>query len=281
LALELAQTADFRPKSERLRNKISKTISENIGARALNFEPDGTLASRFTRAVGLYWLFLGDPNNLPNGNAKTAYTRIIQISKETADSAAKRYEELIQTGLAYFATLQPARELEEALNRSVNEVSLLTCSLIARYVLYCNATESKRRQRLSTMGFDTSGAIWNFGADQWVTTTLLVVVLSALMMAFMPGTRQLAAGDILKISITFGISIGLAVIGAVWVAQRFLQRHEGEAIPDPPIAEFTAAALIVAGLSAALRIAIPLVPALIQVSPSRTPLRSSWSAGRG
>ena len=280
MALELAQTADFRPKSERLRNKISKTISENIGARALNFEPDGTLASRFTRAVGLYWLFLGDPNNLPNGNAKTAYTRIIQISKETADSAAKRYEELIQIGVAYFATSQPTRELEEALNRSVNEVSRLACSLIARYVLYCNATESKRRQRLSTMGFDTSGAIWNFGADQWVTTTLLVVVLSALMMAFMPGTR-LAAGDILKISITFGISIGLAVIGAVWVAQRFLQRHEGEAIPDPPIAEFTAAALIVAGLSAALRIAIPLVPALIQVSPSRTPLRSSWSAGRG
>jgi hypothetical protein len=271
LALELAQTADFRPKSERLRNKISKTISENIGARALNFEPDGTLASRFTRAVGLYWLFLGDPNNLPNGNAKTAYSRIIQISNETADSAAKRYEELIQTGLAYFATSQPTRELEEALNRSVNEVSLLACSLIARYVLYCNATESKRRQRLYTMGFDTSGAIWNFGADQWVTTTLLVVVLSALTMAFMPGTRQLDFGDILKISITFGISIGFAVIGAVWVAQRFLQRHEGEAIPDPPIAELTAAALIVAGLSAVLRIAIPLVPALIQVSPSALP----------
>jgi hypothetical protein len=271
LALELAQTADFRPKSERLRAKISNTISKNIGARALNFEPDDTLASRFTRAVGIYWMFLGDPADVLNGNAKTAYARILQVSKDTADGAAERYEELIQAGLAYFATSQPTKGLEDALKRSINEVSLLTCSLIARYVLYVNATESKRRQRLATMGFDTSGAIWNFGADQWLTTTCLVVVLSAAMMAFMPGTLPLATSEILKISITFGISIGFAVIGAFWVAQRFLQRHQGQAIPDPPITEFAIAALVVAGLSAVVRIAIPLVPALIQASPSALP----------
>jgi len=42
------------------------------------------------------------------------------------------------------------------LNQSINEVAQLTCNLIARYVLYCDATKSKRFRRLSTMGFDAS-----------------------------------------------------------------------------------------------------------------------------
>src|SRR5262249_61633933 len=61
LALELAQTVDFQPRSELLRNKVSKIITEDISAQALRFEADGSPASRFTRAVGLYWLFVG-PN---------------------------------------------------------------------------------------------------------------------------------------------------------------------------------------------------------------------------
>ncbi len=250
LALELAQTIDFRPKSELLRNKVSKIITEDIGAQALSFESDGSPASRFTRAVALYWLFVGPNssgtrNDIISPNGRSAYTRIMQLSATTATRAAARYVELIHAGQAYFATPQPSRELEDALNRSIGEVALLTCSLIARYVLYSNATESKRRQRLSTMGFDASGRI-TFGADQWVITILAVIALSAGMMAF-------------------------AVIGAVWVAQRFLEHHHGEAIVDPPIAQLTLAALIVAGLSAALRIAVPLVPGLIQDSSSALP----------
>ena len=275
LALELAQTIDFRPKSELLRNKVSKIITEDIGAQALSFESDGSPASRFTRAVALYWLFVGPNSNgtrndIISPNGRSAYTRIMQLSATTAARAAARYVELIQAGQAYFAAPQPSRELEDALNRSIGEVALLTCSLIARYVLYSNATESKRRQRLSTMGFDASGRI-TFGADQWVITILAVIALSAGMMALMPGTLSLSKGDILRISITFGLSIGFAVIGAVWVAQRFLEHHHGEAIVDPPIAQLTLAALIVAGLSAALRIATPLVPGLIQGSSSALP----------
>jgi hypothetical protein len=241
--------------------------------QALNFEPDGSLAARFTRTVGLYWLFIGPnssgtPIDFANGNGRSAYTRIMQLSEATARRAAARYHELMHAGRAYFTAPHPARELEEALNRSISEVAQLTSSLIARYVLYCNRTKSKRHRRLSTMGFDASGAIWRLGPDQWVATIFAVIGLSAGMMAFMPGIRPLPAPEILTISTTFGISIGFAVIAAVWVAQRFMEHHDGETSAYPPIAELTAAALIVAGFSAALRIATPLVPALIQGSDS-------------
>jgi hypothetical protein len=63
-------------------------------------------------------------------------------------------------------------------------------------------------------------------------------VLSAGIMASTLGTLPLPAGQILMISITFGLSIGCAVMGAVVVAQRF-RSAEGETSPDPPIAELT------------------------------------------
>jgi hypothetical protein len=164
LALELAQTADFQPTSARLRSQVIRTITEDIGPQALSFETDGSLAARFTRAVGLYWLFIGPNNNgtqieFANANGRSAYTRIMQLGDVTVARVAARYEELMQAGSAYFATARPSKELKEALNRSIVEVSILTCSLIARYVLYCNATKGKRRQRLARMGFDASGTM--------------------------------------------------------------------------------------------------------------------------
>lgn len=84
LALELAQTADFRPKSERLRAKISEVVTETIGVEALKFEADGSAASQFTRAVGLYWLFVrpntnGAANEVAN---RAAYTRVMQLGRQ-------------------------------------------------------------------------------------------------------------------------------------------------------------------------------------------------------
>jgi hypothetical protein len=266
LTVELAQTADFRPKSDRLRAQITKVITENIGPQALNFEPDGSLAARFTRAVGLYWLFVGPRGmQIDFANANTAYARIMQLGEATGARVAARYEELMQAALAYFALARPSRELREVLDRSIIEVSLLTCSLIARYVLYSNATESKRRERLARMGFDAGGTTTvSVGPDQWVTTIFAVIGLSAGMMAFTPGMLRLSGGQTLMISIPFGLSIGAAVIAAVWVAQRFLEHHDGEISTYPPIAELTAAALIVAGFSAGLRIVTPLLPTLIE-----------------
>jgi hypothetical protein len=113
------------------------------------------------------------------------------------------------------------------------------------------------------MGFDARPTP-TFGPDQWATTILLVILLSVGMMVFMPGTNPIELGKVLTIAITFGVSIGFAVLGAIVVAQRFIERHEGDRLAFPPVAELVLAALIVAGLSIAMRIGVPLVPALMQ-----------------
>ncbi|MCA1458778.1 hypothetical protein I6F35_37405 [Bradyrhizobium sp. BRP22] len=268
LAIELAQSADFEP-SEKLRKQVTKIISENISPQALNFNRDGTLPARFTRAVALYNLFVGPRNNgtalefAGNGYSRSGYARIMQLGETVAARADTRYEELMHTGLAFFTSSQPTRELKEALNCNIVEISNLTCSLVARYVLFCDRTHNGRLQRLAGMGFDARPTP-TFGPDQWATTILFVILLSVGMMILMPGTRPIEAGKVLTIAITFGISIGFAVLGAIVVAQRFIERHEGGGPAFPPIAELVLAALIVAGLSMALRIGIPLVPALLQ-----------------
>jgi hypothetical protein len=269
LSVELGQSADFQPPSEQLRNRVTKIISNNINCKAVNFDTDGTISARFTRAVALYWLFVG-PNNgstqlefRANAYARSAYATIMQFGEPTANRASARYEEIMHAARAYFTSAHPTEELTEALNRTTTELSNLVCSLIARYVLYCDRTRRGRQQRLSTLGFDASHLPPHFGIDQWAATILIVIMLSILMMRFMPGTRPPAATQLLIIAITYGISIGFAVMGAVVVAQRFIERHEGEKPAFPPFAELVLAALIVVGLSMAIRIGIPLVPALI------------------
>lgn len=268
LTVELAQSADFQP-TEKLRSQVTRLISENISPQALNFSRDGTLPARFTRAVALYNLFVGPRNNgtaiefAPNGYSRSAYARIMQLDEAVPARADARYEELMHTGLAFFASSKPTQELKEALKRNIVEVSNLTCSLVARYVLFCERTHNGRLQRLAGMGFDARPTP-TFGPDQWATTILLVIILSVGMMVFMPGTNPIELGKVLTIAITFGVSIGFAVLGAIVVAQRFIERHEGDRLAFPPIAELILAALIVAGLSIATRIGVPLVPALMQ-----------------
>jgi hypothetical protein len=268
LAIELAQDAGFEP-GEKLRNQITKIISENISSHALNFSRDGTLPARFTRAIALYNLFVGPGNDgmvpefAKNGHSKSAYAMIMQQGEMVAARAGARYEDLMQTGLALFTSSQPTRELKEALNCNIADVSNLTCSLVARYVLFCEMTHNGRLQRLADMGFGARPTP-RFGPDKWAATILLVILLSFGMMLYMPGARSIQLAQALTIATTFGFSMGFAVLGAVVVAQRFIGRHEGERTAFPPIAELAIAALIVVGLSIALRIGIPLVPALMQ-----------------
>ncbi|WGD48593.1 hypothetical protein QA641_23350 [Bradyrhizobium sp. CB1650] len=268
LAIELAQTTGFAPQGN-IRGKVIKIISENIGRQALSFSRDGTLPDRFTRAIGLYNLFVGPRHNATalefaeNGYGRSAYATIMQMSDSVATRADARYEELMHAGLAYFTSSLPNPELKEALNRNIAEVTNLTCSLVSRYVLFCERTHSGRLQRLAKMGFAYRPGP-TFGLDQWATTIFLVIALSIGMMVFMPGTLPLDVGKVLTIAITFGISIGFAVSGAIVVAQRFIERKEGDSSVYPPTAELVIAGLIVVGLSIALRIGIPLVSALMQ-----------------
>lgn len=268
LAVELSHGADFEP-TERLRRQVTKIISENISPQALDFSRDGTLAARFTRAVALYNLFVAPrstgatPEFVGNRHGRSAYAIIMKMGETVAARADVRYEELMHSGLAFFTSPQPTHELKEMLNGNIAEVTNLTCGLIARYVLFSEMTENGRLQRLSGMGFDARPTP-TFGLDQWATTILLVTCLGIAMMVFMPGTRPIPVGQVLSIAITFGVSIGFAVLGAIVVAQRFIARHEEDRRAYPPVAELVIAGLIVVGLSIALRIGIPLVAALMQ-----------------
>ena len=55
-----------------------------------------------------------------------------------------------------------------ALKRSMHDLSYVVCSLIARYVLFQNVTASRRRRRLSSIGFNAHEHLPAFGRDQWV-----------------------------------------------------------------------------------------------------------------
>jgi hypothetical protein len=268
LAVELSQGADFEP-TERLRRQVTKIVSENISPQALDFSRDGTLPARFTKAVALYNLFVAPrssgaaPEFVGSRHGRSAYAIIMQMGETAAARADVRYEELMHSGLAFFTSSQPTHELKEMLNCNITEVTNLTCGLIARYVLFSEITQNGRLQRLSGMGFDARPTP-TFGPDQWATTILLVTFLSIAMMVFMPGTRPISVGQVLTIAITFGVSIGFAVLGAIVVAQRFIARHEEDSPAYPPVAELVIAGLIVVGLSIALRIGIPVVAALMQ-----------------
>jgi hypothetical protein len=268
IAVELCQS-EFSPKS-RLRDHITKIISENVGAQALNFAADPTPNARFTRAVGLYWLFIAPKNGgthleFPAGShARSAYAAITQLAEPIVTRAEERYEELMQAAVGYFTSAYPTKEATDGLSRATTDLSNLVCSLIARYVLYCDKTAVGRRQRLSNMGFDTSHPMPSFGPDKWAMTFAAVMLLSIAVMTLTPGTRPIAGAQVLTIAVTFALSIGFAVMGSILVAQRFIERRENSKSVFPPIAELILAGLIVAGLAVVLRIAIPLGPALLQ-----------------
>ena len=78
----------------------------------------------------------------------------MQLSESVAARAEERFEELIQAGLAYFTSEAPTKMAKDGLSRAIADESNLVCTLIARYVLYCDRTALGRRQRLSHMGFD-------------------------------------------------------------------------------------------------------------------------------
>jgi hypothetical protein len=268
IALELTQTG-FLPKNKELQQQVANFILENVGSKALKFAAETTLEARFTRTVGLYYLFIaprncGTPLSFPaSTHARSAYAAIMQLSESIARRAEEGYEELMQAGLEYFGSNHPSKEAKTGLSRTIADESNLICSLIARYVLYCDRTAVGRRHRLANMGFDPSHPMPSFGLDKWAMTIVAVMALSALIMTMTPGAKSIGSGAVLSIATTFAISIGFAVMGSILVAQRFIERRENSGSAFPPFAELLLAGLIVAGLAVVLRIAIPLIPAIL------------------
>src|SRR5207253_7838096 len=114
---------------------IAHEITENIGDSAVNFEYDGTMSSRFTRVVALYWLFVmpdDTATSLPfptNAGTRSAYARIMKLNKRTIEKSIKSYDALMEQGLAYFSSNTRTRELKDQLKRCIHELSDDVCGL--------------------------------------------------------------------------------------------------------------------------------------------------------
>jgi hypothetical protein len=267
LAIELAQGAEFQLTNQKLIESISREITNNIGARAIDFENDATMASRFTRALALYWTFVmpttsGIPLAFPtNAGSRSAYTRIMQLNAKLIDQANKLYDTLMEHGLSYFGSAKPTRSMEDQLKRGIHELSYIVCSLIARYVLFQNVTASQRRRRLSSMGFNARDYHPAFGRDQWVAAILAIIVLFSFLSIAVPGQQPFRYAFLY--SVLMSVQLGIALIGGTMVAQRFIRRDDGAGTRFPPLVELLAAGLIVVGLCIALRIGWPVIPRLI------------------
>jgi hypothetical protein len=265
LGMELSSRADFYLVSRQLKAQVSEQISSNIGQKALNFKNDGSLSSRFTRAVSLYWLFVrphtnGAPLEFPtNSISRSAYTNIMQYERKIVSQADNHYASLWEIGVAYFTTAQPIRQLEESLRRATQETSYFVCSLIARYVLYQEKTPTQRARRLSALGFDSYDHIPAFGIDQWVISILATAAITLVIIFVTPRSTPITTGDAFLRAIIFAIQIGLSILAGTFVARRFLQRDDGTGKRAPPIFELTWAGLIVVTISAALKIGVPII----------------------
>jgi hypothetical protein len=266
LAVELAH-GELQLTNRALVENISREISTNIGANALRLTNDGTLASRLTRAVSLYWLFImpdnaGTPLSFPaNVNGRSAYTRIMRLNEKAVEQSVALYDSLMENALACFTSSKPTRAMEEALKKNTQDLSLTICRLIARWVLYLEVTENQRRKRLSSMGLNPRDHSPAFGRDQWVASILAIIILFLFMSIAVPGKQPFS--QTFMYSVLMAIQLGMAVIAGTAVAQRFIRRREEGAWQFPPLAELTISALVVVGLCIVLRIGWPLVPDLL------------------
>jgi hypothetical protein len=267
LAMELAHSANFHLKNEKLLSIVSKEIIENVGRNGLTLESEGSASSRFTRAVSLYWLFVAPHNNgtalcFPaNAISRSTYARTMRNNNKLVAQATSLYGTAMEIGVAYFTSSKPTRQMEDALRRSVSELSVVVCSLIARYVLVQDLTAINRQKRLSSMGFKAYEHLPGFGRDQWVASMLGIVLLLAAMSAIFPSRQSF--GQSLMYILMMAIQLGMALAGGTLVAQRFIRRDEGNGLRFPPVAELITAALMVIGLCVILRISFPLVPSLL------------------
>src|SRR5581483_9113303 len=266
LAVELAH-GELELKDRALIESVSNDITANISANALRFNNDGSVASRFTRAVSLYWLFImpdnaGTPVAFPAGlSGRSAYTRIMRLNERAVEQSIALYESLMENAVAYFTSAKPTRQMEDALKKNIQALSQSVCRLIARYVLYLDLTESRRRWRLSTMGLNPRDHSPAFSLDQWVASILAIITLFMFLSLLIPG--RLSFSQTFMYSVLAAIQLGIAVIAGTVVAQRFIRRQEDRAGRFPPLAELTASALVVVGLCIVLRIGWPMIQDLL------------------
>ena len=268
LGYELAHQANFRVVSEGLKSRITETILNNVGPKALNFENDGSLSSQFTRAISLYWLFVQPHsdrtpvNFCVNSRSKWAYAKIMKLMEETVSRANASYRTLMQVGAAYFATAQPIRLFEEPVKKGAQETSKSVCSLIAQFVLLHEKTLAQRRNRLLSMGFDRYDQLPVFGVTRWAATLFVIALMTLVIVRVTPRSTPIEISEACLRVTVFAIQIGVSIAAGTFLAQRFLGRSEptrGLLL----IFELTLACLIIFSLSSVLKIGSSVVSAAL------------------
>jgi hypothetical protein len=282
LGMELASHADYRL-NETLKTRVRQLISNNIGSKAVNFENDGSLSSRFTRAVSLYWLFVaphlnGSPFAFPTeSRRKSHYVRLMQFQQRTVSQASGHYQKLMRNGLKYFTEKEPGQQQqqEDNVRKIANETCNFVCGLIARYVLALGKTSSVRREELSRIGFGGYSDVPPYGVNEWTASVFTTVIITLIVVLLTPRAEEISFGKALFQSFVFALQIGLAILAATFVALRFIRRDLG-AGALPPLFELTWAGLIVVAMSGALKITAAFV--LVFVTTRRFELQASVDA---
>jgi hypothetical protein len=120
-----------------------------------------------------------------------------------------RNDSLMENSLACFTSSKPTRAMEEAFKKSIQDLSLTICRLIARWVLYLEVTENQRRKRLSSMGLNPRDHSPAFGRDQWVASILVIIVLFLFTSIVVPGKQPFS--QTFMYSVLMAIQLGMAV----------------------------------------------------------------------
>ncbi len=260
LAIELSQNAVFKPPTEQLKDIVTREITENIGAHAVNFDNDGRLAARFTKVVALHWLFIapfvnGSPLPFPhNSHGKSKYARVMREYDELVSVANAGYHSMLELAVDVFSSKKPKSGKLKLLKEQLNDLSNIICQMIAHYILAQDAMSSGRRRRMWKMGFDAHDYLPAFGRDQAVAAILAMAILFILVSIVLPTGLQFS--KVLSIGIIVAIQNGLAAIAGALVAQRFIRGDEGNGkLRFPPFMELFIASALVVVLSATLSFA--------------------------
>jgi hypothetical protein len=259
LGHELSRRASFRVVNEDLRLKISEVVLDNIGPDALNFANDGSLSSRFTRAIALYWLFVDPHNNktpplFPIGSSgRSGYTKIMNLGESVVSQVNDHYQTLMEVGAAYFTTAKPLRQVEETLRRATQQTADGVCGLIARFVLLQEKTFTQRRNRLTSLGFDHYDEMPMFDVTRWALSMLVISMITLAAVALTPRSSPIGTGEAVVRVVVFAIQIGISLAAATVVAQRFVRRSASRR-SVLLVVELTVACLIVLTISSIVRI---------------------------
>ncbi len=270
LGMELGSRAEFYLVSKTLKAQVSEFISRNIGDNAINFKNDGSPSSRFTRAVALYWMFVrphhtGARLEFPtNSHSMSYYTKVMHYERKTVSQAEAHYVNLLEIGLNYFTAVRPIQQLRDSLNRVAQETSNFVGKLIARYILLQEKTPARRSRRLKSIGFGSYDHFSAIDLNQIVAAMLAIATITIVVIMITPQAVPITPGDAFIRAIVFAIQTGLSIAAGAFVADRFLQRYYDSGERFPPLFELTVASLVVVTMSAALRIAIPLVSGLFR-----------------